>query len=454
MSPVLIYTQDMFFGKFIQSVLAILSLQNNIASSKDQVVQRLENNVHCLFISDFFSNDFFLMVRGKYKNKKIPVIYILNDKILITDTSAICLSRPLNVHELINAINCMLKKNKSDYSLCSLSKMEPPYLIGNSKNTQKLRKTISEMSLTDFSVMIQGDTGTGKGVVAKALHANSIRHDQRFLEVNCATLPAPLMESELFGYEKGAFTGAWASKGGKFQAAANGTLFLDEIGEMAPWMQAKLLQVLQDGEFSPLGANTTVSVDVRILSATNVAIQTLLKASLFRTDLFYRLAVISLVVSPLKERPDDIVPLAVYFLELFASRYQKKVFPLSSELWELLMVYDWPGNVRELENTIHSIVALDSEGMLKEKIEKKVDPGLHDAKQKQSEEGYFKENEGLFSSREGKLKQITSRAVALAEKALIDEALKVTQGNKKEAANLLQMSYKSLLQKLKAYSMV
>jgi len=321
-----------------------------------------------------------------------------------------------------------------------------PYLIGNSQAIDQIRKTIAKISATDLTVLIGGETGTGKGLVALAIHNNSPRRSGPFLEVNCANIPSSLLESELFGYKKGAFTGAWGDKPGKFDLAESGTLFLDEISEMAQAMQAKLLQVLQDGEYSPIGSVENKKADVRIISATNAALEQLVEQGRFRNDLYYRLKVITLHLPPLRERKEDIGPLREHFLEKYAILYEKKPKALSKDFCLMLEDHDWPGNVRELENVIKSVVALGNESMALEGLQR-------NRGRERRQEGEPDLAEFRRSIRRRSLREISQQVAERAERKAIEEALEHTQGNKKAAARLLQVSYKGLLGKIKAYGL-
>jgi PAS domain S-box-containing protein len=237
-------------------------------------------------------------------------------------------------------------------------------MIGDSGALRKVRREIEEVAKTDSSVLILGETGTGKELVAREIHAGSRRRDQSFIKVNCAAIPAALIESEFFGHEKGAFTGATQKREGRFALAHGGTIFLDEIGELHVDLQVKLLRILQEGEFEPVGSSRTRTVDVRVLAATNRDLEEEVQNGKFREDLFYRLNVFPLHVPPLRERGEDIGLLASTFLEKFATRMGRTVEPLTSECLRRLKSYDWPGNVRELQNVIERGLITAREGRL------------------------------------------------------------------------------------------
>jgi len=229
-------------------------------------------------------------------------------------------------------------------------------LIGSSPKFRALMTEVDRVAPVDSAVLIQGETGTGKEVIARAIHEASPRRNHRFVALNCAAIPGALLESELFGHERGAFTGAWAQTKGRFQMADGGTLFLDEIGDMPLELQPKLLRALQEREFERLGSTQTVRVNVRVVAATNQDLGQLVSKKLFRADLFYRLNVIPICLPPLRERVQDILPLAEFFVEKFAARLNKPIDLIPDEVMAVLQAHDWPGNIRELQNFIERAV--------------------------------------------------------------------------------------------------
>src|SRR5918992_405166 len=235
---------------------------------------------------------------------------------------------------------------------------------GDSPAMRQVALIIEQVADSDVTVLIRGESGVGKELVARAIHQRSARKHKPFVKVNCAALPAELLESELFGHEKGAFTGAAATRIGKFEQAHFGTIFLDEIGEMKPPLQAKLLHVLQDAEFTKLGSNKKINVDLRVVAATNRDLEAMMLRGEFREDLYYRLKVIEVTVPPLRERRAEIVHLSEFFITRYARRYNRPVRHLSEELQRLFQSYEWPGNIRELENMIKRIVILQDEQLV------------------------------------------------------------------------------------------
>jgi DNA-binding NtrC family response regulator len=245
---------------------------------------------------------------------------------------------------------------------------------GRSEQMQQVMRLIEQVADSDVTVLIRGESGVGKELVARALHQQSARRSRPFVKVNCAALPADLLESELFGHERGAFTGAATTRIGKFEQADGGTIFMDEIGEMKAALQAKLLHVLQDAEFTKLGSNKRVAVDVRVVAATNRDLEAMMLKGDFREDLYYRLKVIEILVPPLRDRRDEIQPLTEFFLGRYARRYNRPLRPLSEDLRQRFQTYDWPGNVRELENMIKRIVVLQDESLVVQELSRGARP--------------------------------------------------------------------------------
>src|ERR687896_366930 len=258
------------------------------------------------------------------------------------------------------AIKNAIEKNRLVSELSELRQQlnddEDRAVWGNSEKMRGIAQVIEQVSDSDVTVLIRGESGVGKELVARAIHQRSSRKDRPFVKVNCAALPGELLESELFGHEKGAFTGAATTRVGKFEQADTGTIFLDEIAEMKAALQAKLLHVLQDGQFTKLGSNKPINVDVRVVAATNRDLESMLIRGDFREDLYYRLKVIEITVPPLRERRSEIAHLTQFFMDRYARRYNRPQRQLSDELSQLFQRYEWPGNIRELENMIKRIV--------------------------------------------------------------------------------------------------
>ncbi len=283
------------------------------------------------------------------------------------------LEKPIKAENLVYLLE---KALKAKHMVKSLSMSAPTIklpngtdFVGQSSEMKRVFSVIDKLARVETAVLIRGESGTGKELVAQALHFNSPRKDNRFVTVNCSAIPENLIESEFFGHEKGAFTGADSRKIGKFQYADGGTLFLDEIGDITPGMQVKLLRVLQDKRFTPVGSNREVEVNVRIVAATNRNLEEMIKKGEFREDLFYRLNVLPIQLPPLRERRNDVQVLATYFIEKFNQQYNKKIVDLSPEAMELLKAHAWPGNIRELENVIeHAFVIETTERLTVESL--------------------------------------------------------------------------------------
>ncbi len=317
-------------------------------------------------------------------------------------------------------------------------------VVWNSEAMRRVQALIDQVADTDATVLVEGESGVGKSLVAHALHAQSARRDRPLVKVNCPALPSELLESELFGYERGAFTGAHRRKPGKFELADGGTLVLDEVGEIPLPLQAKLLHVLQDRSFARLGGTQDISVDVRVIGASNRDLAHAVRAGLFREDLYYRMNVVHVAVPPLRERREEIPGLIDHFLQKYARRYGRPPRPLAPPTVARLMAHPWPGNIRELENTVKRLLLLGEEAVLR--ALKAVPPG-NGASVLQ---GMGEEATALHP---WDLKAAARRAAREAERALILQALQIQGWNKMAAARRLQVSYRALLYKIRAHGL-
>jgi two-component system, NtrC family, response regulator AtoC len=320
--------------------------------------------------------------------------------------------------------------------------------LTNSASMRRLNEMVDRVAATNVTVLIWGESGVGKELVARTLHQRSLRRERPFVKVNCAALPVELLESELFGYERGAFTGASQSKPGKFELAHTGTIFLDEIGEMPLSVQAKLLQVLQDHEFSRLGSRQDIRVDVRILAATNRDLEKHVAQGGFREDLFYRLKVVDIRVPALRERPEEIPTLVEYFLALHGGHNRRRPARLSRATLDRFVRYSWPGNVRELENVVQRIVVLGTESVVAELTEPEPRRARTDADSAEASES----DDALLADSLG-LKEVARRAAELAERRALKRTLDRVHWRRVEAAQRLRISYKTLLEKIKHYEL-
>jgi two-component system response regulator AtoC len=323
-------------------------------------------------------------------------------------------------------------------------------IIGESQPIKKTKELIRQVANSDLNVIICGVSGVRKELVAQALHLSSVRRDRPFIKVNCAAIPGELLESELFGYEKGAFTGADRSKQGKFEVAHKGTMLLDEIGDMPMFLQSKMLQVLQDLQFSRLGGKKDVQVDCWVMAATNQELEQSIREGRFREDLYYRLNIIRIFIPPLRERRDDIRPLINYFSQEFAENSYNSSFDFSGEAMEFLHEYSWPGNVRELKNVVGRLMLLGDWDTLKQELLGR-DTSRIDSRQLGAQPGApFADDPELGEQKKfPPLKEVKKKAVQEAEGKLINAVLQETGWNRKKAAKILQISYKALLYKIK-----
>lgn len=353
----------------------------------------------------------------------------------------ILIKRALNISKLQKENEMLKKQLKSRYDFHGL--------IGTSPQIEKLHKFIEKIADTESTVIIYGESGTGKEIVAKTIHFNSSRSFKPFIPLNCAAIPKDLLESELFGHEKGSFTGALTTRKGRFELADGGTLLLDEVGELHPNLQAKILRVLQEREFERVGGTKTIKADVRILAATNKDLLKATREGTFREDLYYRLNVIPLHIPPLRERKEDIAVLIEHFMSDICRRKKKKPLTISPTVFDHFMNYSWPGNVRELENLIERLVILDDDGLVstEDLPERFLDgsPSPVDAPAKEAGNAPGPRC-GIVLPREG----IDMNAfIDGIEKDLILQAMKKAGGVKKNAALLLGLNRTTLLDKLK-----
>ena len=343
----------------------------------------------------------------------------------------------------------------------------PIELLGQSPTMVKVRELIALVADTDATVLIRGESGTGKELVARSLRAASSRRNKPFVKVNVAALPAELLESEMFGFERGAFTGALQAKPGKFEFANHGTIFLDEIGEMPPSLQAKLLHVLQDGQFCRLGGQGDVRVDARVVAATNRRLEEDVQTGRFREDLFFRLNVVSIWMPPLRDRREEIPALIEYFLAKYSIHYNRPMLELPAASIDTFIQYDWPGNVRELENAIQRIIILGREtaesstflpgrgerrSAARERRQNPPPPEPSLSLPPAAPATPPPVEQGLQANAEPpSLKLIGRNAARAAEREMMLRTLHRTRWNRKEAAAILAISYKALLYKIKEH---
>ena len=363
------------------------------------------------------------------------------------------INKPFDVKEVELHIQTILEKTKLKDEVKVLKtelKTRNSYekFVGDSPKMVKVKDIIEQVADSELSVLIRGESGTGKEIVARMLHAMSGRSEQPFTKVNCAAIPRDLLEAELFGYEKGAFTGAHKTKPGRFEVANKGSIFLDEIGDMPLELQSKLLQVLEQQEFVRVGGINNIHVDVRIICATNKNLDEAIGRNEFRDDLFYRLNEITITLPPLRERKDDISLLINHFIEKYNQLYQKEAPSLSPETMAKMVGFNWPGNVRQLENLIKQIVVRGDESIAEDLSNGSSSHAVRNSQADADDIESDPELAGTFS-----LKKRVGAAIAREEKRLIRDVLNSVNWNRRKAADILEISYRSLLYKIKDYNL-
>jgi DNA-binding NtrC family response regulator len=478
---------------FLEAFLTVRGYQAVAIGNAEEAIKRYRDDRPAAVILDMVMpgemDGLAALAALKKIDREVPIIVLSGQGRTTTVVQAMKLgasdfvSKPFEETDLEVPLSNALRQHHLTREVAALrdqlqSQSKYTMLFGHSERMAEVQDLIERVADTDVTVLIRGESGTGKELVARALCASSLRRDKPFVKVNCAALPTELLESELFGFERGAFTGAIQHKPGKFEFANHGTMFLDEIGDMSFPLQAKLLQVLQDGEFSRLGGKHDVHVDVRVVAATNKDLEQAVADGQFREDLFFRLNVVCISMPPLRERREEIPILSDYFLKKYSVQYNKQYSELSQETMNLLMEYDWPGNIRELENLIKRTVVLASEAPIKKEMmhgiataahrlhpivtanHRSVAPPralaavgagaapapapAHSGPMTPTEMAAAAADAGNYS-----LKNISRTAAREAERELILRMLQQTRWNRKETAEILGISYKALLYKIK-----
>ena len=450
---ILVVDDDQSVRSYLSDFLTSCGYTVECAESGDQAVSRLAGGyVPCVIVQDIVMpgiNGIEVLESVKKINPAIPVIILSAAGQIKTVVDAMkmgaadFLVKPFEEQELELAIENVVEKQKLKEEVKTLKRQLDSYDAGDILSTNprvlKIKEIAKHVADTDVPVLITGESGVGKEVLARYMHSHSSRHDKPFVKVNCAALPNDLLESELFGYERGAFTGALNDKPGKFELADKGTLLLDEIGEMTPHLQAKLLHVLQDSEYTRLGAKRTIRVDARVLASTNINLEENVASGKFREDLYFRLNVIRIDIPPLRERREDIPVLCNYFLCRYRERYKSSVEEITPSLMDSFLRYDWPGNVRQLENAVKRYLILPD-----------MNVNLSELKDQTSSSATApvaaKPKEDNMS-----LKDVGTRAAEQAERELVLRVLEETSWNRKQAARRLNICYKALLNKLKRW---
>ncbi|MHC4267071.1 MAG: sigma-54-dependent transcriptional regulator [Planctomycetota bacterium] len=445
---ILLVDDDANTANGLRKILLQDGYDTSCAYTGNEALNLIESEHFDIIITDMKLPDisgFSIIEKVKMKDVDIPVVMITAFSSLQTAIDAMkkgaddYLTKPVNIDELELILKKIWEKQHLILQNRELKqKLHDKYnfsgLIGNTPEMQLIFKTITEIATTAATVLIYGETGTGKELVASAIHYNSDRKDKPFIALHCASLSEGVLESELFGHEKGAFTGAMSQRRGRFELADGGSLFLDEVGEMSTHVQIKLLRVLETCRFERVGGEKTLESDVRIIAATNKDLEKEIKEGRFREDLYYRLNVINLKLPSLRERREDIVLLADRFLLKYATKNKKKIKGFSPESIKLLSNYDWPGNVRELENAVERAVVMSK----KEIIESDNLPSNINLSTRKSRKDTFRIPSGTT------MKEI--------EKKMILETLQTTNGSKSKAAKILGISTRKIEYKIKEWS--
>jgi two-component system, NtrC family, response regulator AtoC len=439
--------------RYIRTLLEVDDYKVETASTGEEGVERVQKGLR----PDLILLDLVMPgIDGLQTLEKIRQIHPTAKVVMlscVTDTRKVVqairlgahdyITKPFQKAELDAVIDQCLGTNPQNYPGEVEELNDDTFFVAASPAMRKLRSQAALVANVDIPVLMLGESGTGKEVMARLIHKLSPRAHRTFLKVNCAAVPGDLLESELFGYEPGAFTGATHAKPGKFELCNKGTILLDEIGEMPYGLQAKLLHVLQDQQFSRLGSRSMIKVDVRILAATNINIPQALASKRLREDLYYRLNAFTLNVPPLRERKEEIPILLKHFMARMAERYARPPLPLSSDLLAACLEYPWPGNLRELSNFIKRYLVLaDEKAAISELRPRSDGAGAHVDSEAENRSGST-----------GGLKSLARNAKDEAEAEAIAKALDATNWNRKQAAALLKISYKALLYKIRQYGL-
>jgi two-component system, NtrC family, response regulator AtoC len=447
MPTILIVDDDRNLIKVLSGILEKLEADIVPAANADFAISALDSQAFDLVITDLkmpgkSGMDVLAFSSKKYPSTPVIMISAFGDVGAAVDAmkqgAYDFITKPFNADELLQVVKKALSESSKNKELLSSyfddSRSFAPEIIGGTAAIKQVLRTVQRVAPADSIVLISGETGVGKELIARAIHLASRRHKKPFVKVNCAAIPDALLESDLFGYEKGAFTGAASNKPGRFEIAHGGTVFLDEIGEMPLNLQAKLLAVTQDKAFERVGGVKTIRVDIRFVAATNKNLATACQNGSFRSDLFYRLNVVPLFIPPLRERRDDIIPLVDYFIKRLGAKYNRMT-TATPEVLRAFVGYHWPGNIRELENVIERMFVL-SEGPV-------LDPAL--LPNEISLEAAPSEN-SLFKSQ-------ADAVTRSAEKQMIVDALDGNAQNRTKAAKFLGISRRTLQNKIKEYDL-
>jgi two-component system, NtrC family, response regulator AtoC len=463
---VLVVDDDHSTRRYLSALLSSLGYEVDDVDSGEQALVRLATGSSpAVILLDLIlpgMSGLQVLDRARQDHPEIPVLVLSTEAQIKTVVDAVrrgasdYLTKPFEPQELELALQNVLEKRELREEVRILKgrldrgDME---LVSSNAAMLRIKEIARQVADTDAPVLMLGESGVGKEVLARYIHGQSRRARQSFVKVNCAALPQELLESELFGHEKGAFSGAFREKPGMFELADKGSILLDEIGEMTPNLQAKLLHVLQDGNYTRLGGRHRLHVDARVLASTNIQLEEAVGAGRFRQDLYFRLNVIRIEIPPLRDRRDDIPMLCAHFLRTYAARYHSSLRELPRELRDAFVRHDWPGNVRELENAVRRYVILpDLDTALSYLAASgwKAETRLAPARPRKVA-GARNDDAGV--PEEVSLLKVGAQAAEEAERQLLRRALAETRWNRKEAAALLQISYKALLNKLKKWEL-
>jgi two-component system, NtrC family, response regulator AtoC len=493
-SSILIFPQDPLLKNYLKAFLTYLGYPYFCSDREDETLTKIKELIPALVMLDAIPSELQWLEFEKVLRelKPRPAVLLLTDskgttleRKLKNGKGIYYVRRPFDPKELVEMVQRFLGKvqcvpaeeedieKRIGISTAADERSASLPILGISKQLNEILAIADRLVTTDTTVMIRGESGTGKELIARRIHERSVRRDKPFIKVLCPAIPDALLESELFGYEKGSFTGAMRRKPGRFEFAHEGTIFLDEIGDIPFSLQSKLLQVLQEGEFARIGGKADIRVDVRIIAATNKDLEKAVREGSFREDLFYRLNVVNIYMPPLRDRKEDIPILVRFFLERLNRQFNKSV-ELSHDSMRLFMEYHWPGNVRELENTLKGMVIVGNEKEVLHQLRSKIDShrsslevlSQRNATTSSTTATSFPNNRRKYERRQDRLtthfvgvpngdstslKAISRDAARMAEQDLIRRILDQTHWNRKKAANILGISYKALLYKIKYF---
>ena len=446
MSTILIVEDNESMARMLSQTLTSEGYRVFLSTDKPDGIEKIQREAIDLVLTDFrlpSGTGIDILQASREQSPFIPVIIMtahgtIEDAVQAVKAGAYdFITKPFDPEHLLLLLGRALEKQRlltENLILREGRDKDEPVLIGNSQKFLEALNLAHKVAPSKATVLLLGESGTGKEVFAKTIHHLSLHKDGPFIAINCAAIPKELLESELFGHEKGSFTGATEKRIGKFELANRGTIFLDEIGEMDPGLQAKLLRVLEGEEIERVGGSKKIHIDARIIAASNRDLQTSIKEKAFREDLYYRLSVFPIILPSLRERREDIPLLVYHFISLYKIELKKHANDISKSAMELLIQQTWKGNIRELENCLErAMIICDENTIMPEHL------GLMDVKIKDSD------------TLEGGLPEIAAAATRIAETRAIRSTLDLTKGNKSRAAEILKVSYKTLLTKIKEY---